>query len=518
MKKYKKAILGVLILITVLLLISIGVNFWVKYHLPKMIDAQSKTYSITYKNLDIAVFAGTAVATDVVLIPRASLKAPQKKGIYATVQRLEIRNFKILSVLFSDRISARSLSISKPEVILYKSDDKAIRNPETLKHAVVEPFEKVISVSDVYLYSGDFKIIHLPDNEAIMSVSNINLQIDGIKVTDETLKGKIPFGYEKYAVSCDSFYSNASPFYDITAKKIATTNTAIDINGFRLVPKFSRRQFVRQVKTEKDLFEVTAQKIKLNNVDWGYKGNTLFFNATSAIVDHCEADIYRNKIPADDLKKKHLYNKLLRDLDFYLKLDTLKVRNSLLAYEEEKSFDKGSGKLVFSHFNLTAHNICSGFQQKKLPDLKIKIDCKFMDAAPMHVDWWLNVLDKSDGFHIKGTIVNVDADKVNAFSKPYINATTEGKLNKVMFNFTGNDQRSRGEFALEYDDFKLTVYQKNKREKKNKFLTAIGNLFVKNDSKGEVKGAKVEVERIPEKSFYNFFWRNIAEGLLKIFI
>jgi hypothetical protein len=40
--------------------------------------------------------------------------------------------------------------------------------------------------------------------------------------------------------------------------------------------------------------------------------------------------------------------------------------------------------------------------------------------------------------------------------------------------------------------------------------------LVKNDSKEKAKTADVELERIQEKSFYNFLWRSIAESLKKI--
>jgi hypothetical protein len=97
----------------------------------------------------------------------------------------------------------------------------------------------------------------------------------------------------------------------------------------------------------------------------GLKGDDLFVRTALATIGNCHADIYRNKLPADDLTKKHLYNKLLRDLDFELQVDTLKIKNSLVVYEEEKSFDKGSGKIVFDRFNLTATNLCSGFKRSK---------------------------------------------------------------------------------------------------------------------------------------------------------
>ena len=516
--KGKKIIIAVLIVCVVIAIASIGVNYWVKFQLPRLINERSKIYAITYKNLDIAVFSGSATATNVVIVPKAALHTTEKAGIYAKVKKIDIRNFKIWSVLFSDEVSAESLSFEKPEIVLYKKDDKAIAHPEKIKHPNSKSFDKIISVSDIYLSNGNFKVVRVQTTEPIMAVSNINLKIDGIKVTDSILKGKIPFGYKHYSITCDSIYANGNPFYDITTDKISMTNESLDVNGIRFTPKYSRKQFVRSLKTEKDMFTVLIKSIRVRKLDWGYHDKDLFVKAHLVAIDRCHADVYRNKIPPDDFTKKYLYNKLLRDLDFELKIDTLKIQNSLLSYEEEKSFNHGSGKLIFNRFNLTALHICSGFKKKKLADVTIKVKCQFMDASPLDMDWRFNAMDKTDGFNIKGTIFNLDAENMAAFTKPYMNVTTKGTLNEVYFNFTGNDKRDSGTFAVKYDDLKFTIYKKNDREKKNKLLSAIGNLFVKNDTKGKVKDAQVDLERIPEKSFFNFLWRSIAEGLKKILV
>ncbi|HMI07620.1 MAG TPA: hypothetical protein VK528_08750 [Flavobacterium sp.] len=519
MKWTHKAGIGILVFIIIALLLSVSVNFWIKYQLPKIIGEKNKSpYSITYKNLNYSLIDGYIKAEGIVILPKTAVEdSTLKSGIYAKVNSIEVKDFKIWSVLFSDRIKAHSITIIKPEVILYKKSDKTV-NPKNIRNAVVAPFEKVISVKDIYLYNGDIKIVYVKTKKAILSISNINIRLDGIAVDDETLGRKIPFTFEKYSVKCDSLYYRANEFYHFTTQKITATKSDLQISTFKMIPEYTRREFVKKIPKEKDLFVISAKDIHIKNLDWGFDSEVLFANANSVNLDGVSADIYRNKLPEDDLSKKYLYNKLLRDLDFNMKVDTLKVRHSLLAYEEEKDFYKGSGKLVFNKFDLTAVNIRSGFQKKKLPDLKIHISCRFMDTSPMKVDWKLNVMDKTDGFNIRGSIMDFDSKKIAAFSKPYINATTEGTLNEVYFNFTGNDAKAHGEFAIKYDDFKVTFYQKNNREKKNKFLTAVGNLFVKNDTKGQVKGTKVELERIPEKSFYNFFWRSIAEGLKKIFI
>ena len=93
----------------------------------------------------------------------------------------------------------------------------------------------------------------------------------------------------------------------------------------------------------------------------------------------------------------------------------------------------------------------------------------------------------------------------------------EGTLQEVRFNFNGNNQLSKGVFELKYDDLKVEIFRKD-RERKNKVVSAIANIFVKKSSKDELKKADVEVERIPEKSFFNLLWRSIADGLKQILI
>ncbi len=97
-------------------------------------------------------------------------------------------------------------------------------------------------------------------------------------------------------------------------------------------------------------------------------------------------------------------------------------------------------------------------------------------------------------------------------------ASFTGVFNKYRFNFYGNDDTAKGNASLDYDDLKVKLYKKKNPEKVAKLKSAIVNLVVKNDSKDKAKTAEVELDRIQEKSFYNFLWRSIAESLKKILI
>ncbi len=513
---WRKILITIGILLILVVVANIGVNFWIKEKLPELINEKNNSpYQITYKNIDVSILGGDALISEIVLVPKNSLnKTEVKSGIYATIESVNVEGIKAWNIIFGDKIQAKKLTINKPDIILYKENDKALNDPKSIKNRVVEPFRNTISVRDIALNNSSLKIISTKNNKASLIVHNLSMAIDKLVLDDETLSEKIPFQYDDFIVNCDSIYFRASEFYHITAHQITTDKNDLKIAAFRLIPQYDRPEFIRRIPKEKDIFTINADEIRINNMDWGFKNDNFYFNSTNIFLDRVFANVYRPKMPADDLSKKPLYNKLLREIPFGLHVDTLAIRESTLEYEEEKTFERGAGLLSFNQFNLFATEVNSGFGKTKLPDLVINVNCKFMNVSPMKVKWKLNVLDKTDGFNINGSILNFPAKRLKPFTKPYMNAEVEGMLNEVYFNFTGNDKRSSGDFALRYKDLKVTVYRKNKPQKKNKLLSFVGNLLVKNDSDEEIVEAKIEnLERIPEKSFYNFFWRNIGEGL-----
>ena len=516
MKWYWKLLIGLGSLIALVVVLNIGLNVWIDSKLPKIINRENDSeYFITYKNLNVSLLSSNISADEIVIVPKAALKdSINKVGIYAKVKGVKVDNFKIWDLFISDRIKAKSITIEQPKVILYKG-----KKEESIRNSVVKPFEKIVTVSDIYLNRGDVKIIDFKSDRAVLSVSNINVNLDGILVSEKILDSKIPFQFSNYKFNCDSLYYHPNEFYHIKTKRISSTKSDLKIDKFEMLPTYSRKEFVAKMETEKDIYTLLCDTINLDKIDWGFdRSDDFFFHCNTVSLDQASANIYRSKEPPDNLEKKLLYNKMLRDLKFDLKVDTLKIRNSRLEYEEEKSFEFGAGKLAFSSFNLTATSVCSGFKKTKLPDLKIKIDCRFMEDSPFHVNWKLNVMDKNDGFNINGRLVNFEAERIIPFSKPYINVTTKGILDEVRFNFTGNDKMSAGEFKVKYDDLKFTIYKKDDRKKKNKLLTFVAKIFVKKDTKDKLKETDIKVERIPEKSFYNLFWRSIQEGLKKILV
>lgn len=518
MSTYKKIAIGVICLFIIVILANIGLNYWIKKQLPYIIKEKNKTaYNINYEKIEVSLFSRNINAQTLLVSPKNEPK-DSKNGLFTKIESITIKNFNIWDLAFRDIIQAESIIINKPRIILYKKGEKLINNSKSIEKEIVDPFRKIIAVSNIYLNDGTVDVVSLDTEKPILSVKKILLKLEGILITDATLKEKIPFRYGTYALIMDSLFYRPNGFYYINIGKISTEKNYLKINNFSNLPQFDRYEFVKRLDKEKDIYNLKFDSAQVAKMDWGFKNNQFYFKANSLVINHFDANIYRGKMVKDDPSKKYLYNHLLRNLKFPLQIDTLQVLKSKLVYEEETDASKGPGALTFDKFNLQATNLRSGFGLKKTNDVKIKVKCLFMKSSPLDVDWSFNVLDKSDGFHIQGTISNFDVAAMTRFSKPYINTTFTGTFNKYRFNFYGNDNGSKGNASLDYDDLKVKLYKKKKPEKEAKLKTAVANLLVKNDSKDKAKTAEIEVERLQDRSFYNLLWRSIAESLKKILI
>nr|WP_294929797.1 hypothetical protein [uncultured Flavobacterium sp.] len=518
MSIYKKIVIAVISIFLFLILINIGLNYWIKKQLPIIIHEKNNTvYNINYEKIEVSLWSRNIHATTLLVHPKNEPK-DSKNGLFSKIESITIEHFNIWDLAFNDVIQAESIIINKPRVILYKKGEKLINDSKNINKQIVEPFRKIVSVSNIYLNDGTVDVVSLDNDKPILSVKKIILKLEGILITDATLKEKIPIQYKRYALIIDSLFYRPSAFYHINIGKISTEKNFLKINNFSHLPQFNRRDFTKRLEKEKDIYTLKFDSAQVAKMDWGFKNDRFFFKANSVVINHFDANIYRGKMPKDDLSKKYLYNHLLRNIKFPLQIDTLQVLKSKLVYEEEKDFSKGPGVLNFDKFNLQATNLRSGFGLKKTNDVKIKVNCVFMKTSPLDVDWSFNVLDKNDSFHIQGVISNFDVAAMGRFSKPYMNASFTGVFNKYRFNFYGNDNIAKGNASLDYDDLKVKLYKKKKPEKEAKLKSAIVNLLVKNDSNEKSKTADVELERIQEKSFYNFLWRSIAESLKKILI
>ncbi|GAA5092224.1 hypothetical protein GCM10023210_20820 [Chryseobacterium ginsengisoli] len=350
----------------------------------------------------------------------------------------------------------------------------------------------------------------------LLIFNDLNATINDIQLTSKPDNSGMAVNVKDYFVTTKNF-AYKTQFYNMTVGFLKLNKNNIQISQFAMKPLVSRAQFIKMIPVERDLYDIKANQITADG-NWDLFSQNKSINASNVTIQSADANIFRSKIPNDDPKEKLLYSALLRSIKIPMNISNLNLKNSILVYEEDTPESAGPGKLTFSNFNMNVKNLNSAKAKGKPTRVDIKINCSFMNLAPLSVNWNFDVADRRDIFNISGRATNLPAQGINPFIRPYLHVTATGTIQEMLFNFKGNPRGLNGSFNLRHKDLKIAILDKNNQEKKG-FLTAVANLLVKTDSGKLPEDVQVEdVERDPTKSFFNLFWKGIEQGLKKTLI
>ncbi|MEA1850815.1 hypothetical protein U9K52_18020 [Chryseobacterium sp. MHB01] len=370
-----------------------------------------------------------------------------------------------------------------------------------------------IIIRKVVLQNSD--IIYSKNNQPL-SFQDLNATVNDIQLINKKDNSGIEAKISKYAVSTKNF-GYKTKFYNMTAGFLKLDQNTINVTAFAMKPLVSRAQFIKMIPVESDLYDITANQIAANGT-WDLFSDQKLIRASNVTIRNADANIFRSKIPEDDPKEKPLYSRMLRSIKIPMVVNNLNLKDSKLVYEEDTPESAGPGKLTFSNFNMNVKNLNSAKIKGNPTRVDIKINCSFMNFAPLSVNWNFDVADQGDRFAISGRTTNLPATGINPFIRPYLHVTATGTIQEMLFNFRGNPKGLDGKFNLKHKDLKVTILDKENKDKKG-FLTAVANLLVKSDSGKLPEDVDVEdVERDPTKSFFNLFWKGIEQGLKKTLI
>ena len=350
-----------------------------------------------------------------------------------------------------------------------------------------------------------------------LAFHDLNATINAIEIGPKPNNQGLDFKVKDYFLTTRNF-AYRTEFYNLSVGLLKLNKNKVQINSFAMKPIVSRAQFIKMIPVERDLYDLKASQI-IADGNWDLFSSQKSINASNVTIQSADANIFRSKIPKDDPKVKPLYSKLLRSVKIPVSVHNLDLKNSVLVYEEDTPESAGPGKLTFSNFNMNVKNLNSAKTKGKPTRVDIKINCSFMNLAPLSVNWNFDVADQNDAFAISGKTSNLPASGINPFIRPYLHVTaTSGTIQEMLFDFKGNPAGLHGTFNMKHKDLKIAVLNKHNHEKKG-VLTAVANLFLRTDSGSLPEAVSVEdVERDPTKSFFNLFWKGIEQGLKKTLI
>jgi len=241
-------------------------------------------------------------------------------------------------------------------------------------------------------------------------------------------------------------------------------------------------------------------------------------------VSNANISIYRDKrVPFDHSKRPLLPNQAIKKMALQLKVDTISIKNSAFNYEEVT--DRSSQPLLvnFKDLSVEISNL-SNLKNRTYQESKMRVDVKgkLMGKAPFDMQIIFPLKARNDTFVFSGTVYGKVPLKV--FNKATFPAAginfNRGVLNKLTFKGGANPYHSKGTLTLLYNDVKLDVVRKDKKQS-SKFLSWGATTVIRKDNPAQGKPPKRAImvcDRNMEKGFGNFLWKTVFSGLKSTFI
>ncbi|SHG13446.1 hypothetical protein SAMN05444483_10581 [Salegentibacter echinorum] len=505
MTKKSKISLGVGVVLLLLVGVFIGLNKWVAHKLKTALEESEAIQEFVYKDIDVNLLGGDASIT------AFSFHTGDKK---VSAEKLAVKGVSVFKYLFQDKIAISAVQLTAPNVVIYSEEDK-----EKTKGKKKEKNDFDLAISSFEISHATLK---LAKNDTVKNTLFLRLptvELNEITANENSLASNLPFKYGDFQVEADSIFFNINDEHDMMAKKLAINSSFLQVNDISMVPLYDKQEFQKHIPYEKDRVELVIPELKLNSWKWGLENDSLKIESPLAQLNQMDLALYRDKRVNDDPRHKKMYSKMIRELPIKLNLDTLKVKNAKLQYQEKVKTDRRPGLVKFTELNASIYNLTNmGMRKTNFPTTSIEVSTYFMGEADLKVNWSFDISNKMDEFRISGHLNNISSQGINQFLKPALNVAAQGGIRDMQFDYSGNKNKASGEMKLIYKDFKVEVL-KNDGESKSGFLSALANLIIRNEATSEEKTQKnITATRTINKSFWNYLWKMVRNGALKSFL
>lgn len=500
-------VIGIIMLLTIIGFIT--ANYIVKNKAENFLKERVPAHiTVTYDHLDVKTFSGTIT----VMGPKVTIanQIDNQKHTQLTAKTFIVEDVSYLDYIFKKQITIEDIKLLEPNITYFKYN--YIKTKDTIRKTPAKLYKPIL-IEELSIDNAEIQIFDDTKDSLFLKASDVTLEIDDVFLSSATLSRKLPINFSDYNANGKDIFLKTSPYENLEIAAFMIEKGQASLDSITLKTKYSRPALSKIIQRERDHFDLKIPGIDIDAFTFGFEKEQLFARSESVTLDSPYLDIFRDKLVQDDSTIKPLFSKMLRDLNIAFTVKELKMNNGGITYSEKVKTDNNGGTIDFSKIMAHITNVSNTYTSPTTTD--ISIDAKFMNTAPFKVDWTFDTTNTTDAFLFKASIGQMPSEELNQFTKPNLNVGLEGRVDQTYFTISGNNNTSHIDMRIKYDNFKVEIMRNDKSDI-NKLLSSIANLFIKEDSNSEdgvFNEGSGEVARDKTKSFFNYLWLNVAEGL-----
>ena len=533
MKKKKKKLL--LYGFLALLAIIIGIFIFLGRYTDRVIDPYVRSlleetkpmgHKIEYKKIRVNLFRGSIILKEVRMFPDTSVTKDHLR-MEINVKDIRLTGFRIIQMLFHKKLMIKDMLIKDPDVKLmlpHKTDTIVQEVRKEKPRTKGSQLLTQISLEKIIFSGGSFQLIR--DSVILAKSHDIYLLAQSISLVKDSREDPIGFTYGDIRLNLsETELHSETGLYDMRLAGFSFTkaDSTIILDGFSMVPKYDKKEFSRKLAFQNDRFDVKIGQVKIGGIgiERFLAGGPL--EISSIIIDSLKADIYRDKNVAFNLQRfPPFYNESFLAIPIPLYIDTVAVTNSKIQYGELVAGHPVAGSIRLDNFSLHSYDLTNQTAKDTVDNvMHLYVQAMVMGEGPMKAELILPLEGDLHKFQCSGSVGAMKLSPLNDMLEPSINMKFNGgKVNRMTFFFTANDNTSKGWMEFLYQDLDVVLVKK-KPGKEWGFVSLLANWVAVSNNPAPGKDLKiVEIgyERDKNKGIINYVWKTIQSGMVHTII
>ena len=440
--------------------------------------------------------------------------------IAGTIDRLDVKGLSILNLFLRRSIDMRSIHLLGPHLDLIASDRRQHNAGEDDRPGV-NALAHSIRLDCLTVDSGAITWRNTRPDKPEASAKRFVLQATGIAV-------ELPHGRTTYSLKfvtanaeADSVRAGLPPLYDLRAAhvRIAQPDSTFLIRDVTLASRKGPQEYGNVLRYETDLITFHTDSIRFRGLDISAGLNTRTLAAATVRISGTDLEDFRDKTMRDaPFKNKPMPARLLRDLPFNLRVDSLFVDSLNVAYNEKDQVTARFGQVRFEAINAVITGVDNTRPEAK-PVLHVAATARVYGRAPVTFDLRTAVFDSSDHFSVKARIGALPFTAFNAMTNDLLEVrATAGRIGGIDFSMEANSNNAHGRVDIEYADLKVRIAKRDGSREKDGFRSFLANQLTRSKN---VRGDKnfrhgdFTIDRLKDRQVFNYLWRGLREGMME---
>ncbi len=479
-------------------------------------------HRIEYKKIRVNLFTGDILIKDAKIFPDTSLNEQSvKMEIECSVIRLTEfsiwKMFKDKSLVIGDlEIDDPNVKITLPVMVEDAVNEVKVRQaPKEMKELLKEIFLNRIIIS-----GGLLKVFR--NDSLIASTKDINFEAQSIDLKRNDKQEAIGYSFGDVLLSLrkvDIFGETGLYDMELGFFEASKKDSSLILEDFKMIPKYDKKEYSKKLKYQNDRFDLNIGRIEIASVGlerW-LNGEPLMIARVQ--IDSLDADIYRDKNVAFNINRfPPFYNESFLKIPIPVYIDSLLITNSKILYGELAEGRPVAGTILLENLSIQSYDLTNQVAEDSIDNvMNLNVQALVMGEGTLNVELALPLEGNLHDFKCSGSVGAMKLSPLNDMLEPAINMKFNGgKVNRLTFSFTANDNTSKGWMEFLYQDLDVALMKKDP-EKEWGLVSTLANTMTLSNNPAPGKNLKiVEIgcERDKNKGIINYVWKTIQSGMI----